>query len=166
MKAPPKPEVDLIVDSPAGKRRRGAGPAGDGLFTAAQPDPYDEKILVTVKEAAWMLTVLPVLLGTTSRSGPTLATPAREDEALRHTQDTAALLLEHGVVTCVDAVLEPPAGVATSPCGRTTQAWPIESWGCGFGTAIDGLGDGVVRIARPFAVGPLLPGRRVGGGYG
>lgn len=55
--APVKPQVDLTVDSPAGKRRRGGRPAGDGLFTAAKPDPYDEKILVTVKEAAWMLSL-------------------------------------------------------------------------------------------------------------
>ena len=47
-------EVDLAVDSPAGKRRRGGRPAGDTLFTAEKPDPYDEKVLITVKEAAWM----------------------------------------------------------------------------------------------------------------
>lgn len=55
--APTKPQVDMTVDSPAGKRRRGGRPAGDGLFTANKPDPYDEKILVTVKEAAWMLSL-------------------------------------------------------------------------------------------------------------
>ena len=51
------PEVDLTVDSPAGKRRRGGRPAGDTLFTAEEPDPYDEKILITVKEAAWTLSL-------------------------------------------------------------------------------------------------------------
>jgi hypothetical protein len=45
------------VDSPAGKRRRGGRPAGDPLFTAEKPDPYDEKVLITVKEAAWMLSL-------------------------------------------------------------------------------------------------------------
>jgi hypothetical protein len=50
-------EVDLTVDSPAGKRRRGGQPAGDTLFTREQPDPYDEKVLITVKEAAWMLSL-------------------------------------------------------------------------------------------------------------
>lgn len=50
-------EVDLAVDSPARKRRRGGRPAGDTLFTADKPDPYDEKVLITVKEAAWMLSL-------------------------------------------------------------------------------------------------------------
>jgi hypothetical protein len=52
-----KPEVDLTVDSPAGKRRRGGRPAGDTLFVENERDPYDEKILMTVKEAAWMLSL-------------------------------------------------------------------------------------------------------------
>ncbi|MDQ4114542.1 MAG: excisionase [Actinomycetota bacterium] len=52
-----KPEVDLTVDSPVGKRRRGGRPAGDSLFPGDVSDPYDEKILITVKEAAWMLSV-------------------------------------------------------------------------------------------------------------
>ncbi|GAW49242.1 MULTISPECIES: hypothetical protein [unclassified Nocardioides] len=50
------PEVDLTVDSPAGKRR-GGRPAGDPLFTAERPDSCDEKVLITVKEAAWMLSL-------------------------------------------------------------------------------------------------------------
>src|SRR5690242_13135235 len=41
-KAAVVPEVDLTVDSPAGKRRRGGRPAGDTLFTAERPDSYDE----------------------------------------------------------------------------------------------------------------------------
>lgn len=49
--------VDLTVDSPDGRRRRGGRPVGDALFTANRPDPYDEKVLVTVKEAAWMLSL-------------------------------------------------------------------------------------------------------------
>ncbi|MGY0387135.1 excisionase [Nocardioides sp. WG-D5] len=52
-----KPEIDLTVDSPAGKRRRGGKPAGDSLFPDNVSDPYDEKILVTVKEAAWTLSL-------------------------------------------------------------------------------------------------------------
>lgn len=52
-----KPEIDLTVDSPAGKRRRGGRPAGDSLFPENVSDPYDEKILITVKEAAWMLSL-------------------------------------------------------------------------------------------------------------
>lgn len=47
--------VDAEVDSPAGVRRRGRRPAGDALFTREEPDLADEKILVSVKEAAWML---------------------------------------------------------------------------------------------------------------
>ncbi len=38
-------------------RRRGRRPAGDELFDARIPDPYDEKVLITVKEAAWMLSL-------------------------------------------------------------------------------------------------------------
>ena len=54
---PPLPRVDLAVDSPAGKRRHGCTPKSDSLFAAEKPDPYDEKILLTVKEAAWMLSL-------------------------------------------------------------------------------------------------------------
>jgi hypothetical protein len=53
-KAPPP---DTTVDSPAGKRRAGHKPRGDRLFTKDRPDPWDEKILVNVKEAAWMLSL-------------------------------------------------------------------------------------------------------------
>ena len=52
-----EPAVDLTVASPAGRRRSGGRPVGDALFTANQPDPYDEKVLVTVKEAAWTLSL-------------------------------------------------------------------------------------------------------------
>ncbi|TCJ31063.1 excisionase [Nocardioides jejuensis] len=52
---PPAP--DRTVDSPAGKRRASHRPRGDALFTAESPDPWDEKILVNVKEAAWMLSL-------------------------------------------------------------------------------------------------------------
>jgi hypothetical protein len=50
-------EVDRAVDSPAAKRRRGGRPAADPVYTAEKPDPYDEKVLITVKEAAWMLSL-------------------------------------------------------------------------------------------------------------
>jgi hypothetical protein len=53
-----KPAPDPIqIDSPAGQRRRGRRPLGDSLFSRDEPDPYDEKILITVKEAAWMLSL-------------------------------------------------------------------------------------------------------------
>lgn len=48
---------DTTVDSPAGKRRVGKKPRGDGLFSKDHPDPWDEKILINVKEAAWMLSL-------------------------------------------------------------------------------------------------------------
>lgn len=51
------PVPDTPVDSPAGKRRTGYKPRGDGLFSADHPDPWDEKILINVKEAAWMLSL-------------------------------------------------------------------------------------------------------------
>ena len=41
----------------SGKRRRGSRPLGDSLFTDEEADPYDDKVLVTVKEAAWMLSL-------------------------------------------------------------------------------------------------------------
>lgn len=51
------PVPDTTVDSPAGKRRAGKKPKGDALFTKDRPDPWDEKILINVKEAAWMLSL-------------------------------------------------------------------------------------------------------------
>ncbi len=48
--------VDLTVDSPGGKRKRGGRPGG-ALFRDEKPDPHDEKVLLTVKEAAWMLSL-------------------------------------------------------------------------------------------------------------
>jgi hypothetical protein len=54
---PPQPAVDVTVDSPAAKRRQGHLPKGDSLFADEKPDPCDAKILVTVKEAAWMLSL-------------------------------------------------------------------------------------------------------------
>lgn len=56
-KVAPVRDVDVTVDSPAGKRRRGGRPVGDELFSAEMPDPYDEKVLISVKEAAWMLSL-------------------------------------------------------------------------------------------------------------
>jgi len=52
---PPGPKYH--VDSPAGVRSQGASPRGDALFSERQPDPWDEKILVSVKEAAWLLSL-------------------------------------------------------------------------------------------------------------
>lgn len=51
------PVPDTTVDSPAGKRRAGKKPKSDALFSKDRPDPWDEKILINVKEAAWMLSL-------------------------------------------------------------------------------------------------------------
>lgn len=55
--APPERPRQPEIDSPRGVRRRGYGPRGDVLFAPGEEDPYDEKILITVKEAAWMLSL-------------------------------------------------------------------------------------------------------------
>ena len=52
----PDPEPEFTVVSPAEARRRGGKPRGDRL-TGGTVDPWDEKILITVKEAAWMLSL-------------------------------------------------------------------------------------------------------------
>lgn len=54
VKPPPEPEFEVV--SPAEARRRGKKPRGDRL-TGGVVDPWDEKILITVKEAAWMLSL-------------------------------------------------------------------------------------------------------------
>jgi hypothetical protein len=48
---------DWEVESPRAKRERGRRPRGDGLFSGDRHDPFDEKILMTVKEAAWLLSL-------------------------------------------------------------------------------------------------------------
>lgn len=54
IKLPPEPEFEVI--SPAEARRHGKKPRGDRL-TGGEADPWDEKIMITVKEAAWMLSL-------------------------------------------------------------------------------------------------------------
>lgn len=51
---PREPELEVV--SPAEARRRGHKPKGDKL-TGGAIDPWDEKIMITVKEAAWMLSL-------------------------------------------------------------------------------------------------------------
>lgn len=53
-KPPPEPEVEVL--SPAEARRRGKRPDADEL-SAGHRDAWDEKIMITVKEAAWMLSL-------------------------------------------------------------------------------------------------------------
>lgn len=48
---------DWKVDSPRGRREAGGKPRGDELFSGDRHDPFDEKVLITVKEAAWMLSL-------------------------------------------------------------------------------------------------------------
>lgn len=50
-------EPDWEVDSPRGKRESGRRLQSDSLFSPQAPDPWDEKVLVSVKEAAWMLSL-------------------------------------------------------------------------------------------------------------
>lgn len=52
----PQPQP-MDVDSPRGVRRAGRKPKGDALFPDDRADPWDEKILVSVKEAAWLLSL-------------------------------------------------------------------------------------------------------------
>ena len=49
-------EPEFEVSSPAEVRRRGKTPDADRLVDGAN-DPWDEKVMITVKEAAWMLSL-------------------------------------------------------------------------------------------------------------
>lgn len=53
-KPPLEPELEVL--SPAEARRRGKTPDSDDL-SAGHRDAWDEKIMITVKEAAWMLSL-------------------------------------------------------------------------------------------------------------
>lgn len=56
--SPPLDEdVWIEVDSPAGVRARGVKPRGDNLHADGPIDPWDKRILVSVKEAAWLLSI-------------------------------------------------------------------------------------------------------------
>lgn len=48
---------EFEVDSPRGIRAQGYRPRGDPLRLPVEPDPWDSRILITVKEAAWLLSV-------------------------------------------------------------------------------------------------------------
>ncbi|HCQ19332.1 MAG TPA: excisionase [Dermacoccus sp.] len=60
---------ELPIDSPSGARRRGGRPRGDELFRDSDPDPHDERILITVKEAAWRLSLTENAIREAVRSG-------------------------------------------------------------------------------------------------
>lgn len=60
---------ELPIDSPSGARRRGGRPRGDELFRDGDPDPHDERILITVKEAAWRLSLTKNAIREAVRSG-------------------------------------------------------------------------------------------------
>lgn len=55
--AAPTPTPPAQVDSPAGIRSQGLKPRGDALRSADDPDPWDTRILISVKEAAWLLSL-------------------------------------------------------------------------------------------------------------
>lgn len=88
---PPPPLEEWEVDSPRGKRESGRRPQGDPLFTPQASDPWDEKILVSVKEAAWMLSLPESAIRHAVRDrdldrvyigdGTTLVAPGRVDRA-------------------------------------------------------------------------------------
>jgi len=67
--SPPPPIPDYEVDSPRGMRERGNRPRGDRLFDENNPDPFDERILISVKEAAWMLSLPEGALHKAAREG-------------------------------------------------------------------------------------------------
>jgi SNF2 family DNA or RNA helicase len=73
--------VDLTVDSPARKRKREWRPLGDALFSADRPDPCDEKILITVKEASAIRRAASATLPPTRRRLPL----ERHDMLVLHT---------------------------------------------------------------------------------
>ena len=52
---PSDPEFD--VDSPQRIRMQGFRPEGDALRLPEEPDPWDSRILISVKEAAWLLSM-------------------------------------------------------------------------------------------------------------
>lgn len=52
-----RPKPEFMVDSPKGIRAQGLKPRGDALRSHDDLDPWDERILVSVKEAAWLLSV-------------------------------------------------------------------------------------------------------------
>lgn len=50
-----KPEFE--VDSPERVRAQGFKPRGDALRLPDEPDPWDARVMITVKEAAWLLSI-------------------------------------------------------------------------------------------------------------
>jgi hypothetical protein len=67
-KAVPKP-ADFEVDSPAGVRARGGRPRGDALHRPDDPDPWDTRVLISVKEAAWLVSMNEAMIRLAVRQG-------------------------------------------------------------------------------------------------
>lgn len=54
-KTPAEPAIE--VDCPKGVRAHGLKPKGDALRHSDDPDPWDSRIMISVKEAAWLLSL-------------------------------------------------------------------------------------------------------------
>jgi hypothetical protein len=52
-----RPSPSPEVDAPARVRARGSRPRGDALWPEGTRDPWDERVLISVKEAAWLLSL-------------------------------------------------------------------------------------------------------------
>jgi len=53
----PEAEPEFDVDSPQRVREQGFRPHGDTLRLPDEPDPWDPRVMITVKEAAWLLSL-------------------------------------------------------------------------------------------------------------
>ncbi len=52
-----EPEPEFEVDSPKRVRAQGFKLRGDALRVPDEPDPWDARVMITVKEAAWLLSL-------------------------------------------------------------------------------------------------------------
>lgn len=48
---------EFEVDSPERQRAQGFKPRGDALRMPEEPDPWDARVLITVREAAWLMSL-------------------------------------------------------------------------------------------------------------
>ena len=60
--------TDWAIDSPARHKRRGKGPLA-GRPDSAPSHPWDERVLISVKEAAWLLSLSEGMIREAARMG-------------------------------------------------------------------------------------------------